>query len=856
MIKILFIPKPLPEESPTSMLKRMAVRHGCRLRSDLHALFGKSSNYRSIFTRTHPIVQHIARQAGMDGESFLDGFYEPIGPSPTSPPLKIYGLVVKANVIRKRSAAYCSECGEGSHEYFIKDLIFSVYCPYHMRKYLAKCPHCNSDLHWTNLLTGGCECKEVLVSPPCRAEDANIEKKLLSLFRSGDSDQYMKFEKHLLLLGYRRKSRSDCQATRTIIALALALLENEKEVILNILREFRQLYPEVPARIICAKLAQIPSPQFQGWVKDFLREQWHENGYLEEITFAEPVAPFSLSCSQIRAWQKLGIHQWKILLRQTNLKPHNYRYSWSQAQSLAEKTLELRLNNGFSQKKKVTGLSVNQLKENLSLTIPAITGLIAEKLLTPIPGCRGTLLFDAAEVESLSTNYISMQRLSASSQISTNRIRNTIKDLYLYNRDFNTRRLCFLVMSVQTGQLIVNWCKKQGRRKKHPLKRPTAILSNDKWNQTGVWLSAQDAGRSLCVNASTIRHLIRIGLIPFRLRDKNNYLINENAIESFRLEYIGLTEASNLLHWPISLTREKLKEVGIIPISGLDSIKKRPYYFSRQQIATYSIQLEKLRKENGAGYTITEVRQRLFLSLPAVLSMVRVGIMKFTDPTHLAIQKKCVDEFYDIYATLPMVATWLNIPPSCVYKALVKYGIEPISDIPPTSQCIYSIDDIAQHFSVPARPTATSMKTNKKMEIVRVSLFRKKYDCSAVAFGKLFVKSGFVKTIEAYGPAYLLAEDAKKIADILDEYLTFPHVVKYFGSQTYPRKLILSNKLAIARPLLPYSNLPMIAKKVLRDYSLLKPLAQTPPNLGDTLQRNKNISCITPHLTNTISHRN
>jgi DNA-binding transcriptional MerR regulator len=820
MIKILFIPKPLPEESPTSLLKRMAIRHGCRIRSDLQALFGKSTDYRSILSRTHPIVQSVAKKVGENADSFLDGFYEPIGPLSTHPPLKISGLVVRSSMIRKKSAAYCSECGEGSHEYFIKDLGLAIYCPYHMRKYLAKCPHCKAKLHWTALLTGDCACNQRVISPACPPEEASIENKLLHLFREGDADQFRKFEKYLFLLGYQKNDKSECPATRTLVALAFALLEDDKKATFYNLQKLHSLYPEIPKRILCAKLCLIPPFLIQELLKDFLRQNFKALGFQKTVTTPKPLTPFSLSRAQIRAWQKLGDHHWKLIKHAANTTPHNTRFTWKQAKRISEKALELKLRNGFSQKKFVSGLSINYLKTELLLTGQAIKGLIAEKYLSTIRGSGSTSLFALEEVKIFSTKYISIRRLSACSQISAVRIRTAIRHLDLSGRDFNNRRLCLQVMSIATGQLIIDWCKNHQQQKNRPPTRLNSSLPKYHANQSGVWLSTKEAGQLLSINKPTIRYLIRIGALTHCLRSSNGYgyVINKEEVERFRSEYISLTETSNLLHWPVSITRETLKDSGIIPITGLESDEKRPYYFLRQQIVEHATKVEKLRKEHGAAYTISETQQQLCLTLPVILHITNSGILKFSDLTNRTIQKKCVDEFYDNYAPLPVVANWLNIPANCVYRALTRYGIKPIFDHQHNYTRIYLIDDIAKHFPVPTRPNSAITATNKELKIVKVSLLRKTYEFPRVAFGMLFTRSGFTRTIEIYGPAYLLAEDAKKISDVLDQYLLLSQTVKYFGSQQFTRKLILANKLTIARPLYPYSDHPMIEKKSLQDY--------------------------------------
>jgi excisionase family DNA binding protein len=826
MINILFFPKPLPEESPTSLLKRMAIRHGCRFKSDIQALLGKADRYRSIINRTHPIIQSIAKKAGKDAESFLCGFYEPIGPLTKSPPLKISGLVVRSSMVRKTSAAFCSECGEGTHEYFIKDLTLSVYCPYHFRKYLARCPHCNAYLYWTALLTGACICRRPIISPLCSPEDARIENKLLSLFRAGDAGQLKKFEEYLFLLGYQKKDKSECRATRTVAAMAFALLESDQESILYNLHELKSLYPEIPKRVICAKLALIPYHKIRRCVLHFLRQDGKEMGYQKKIPTLKTLTPFSLSKTQICAWQKLADHHWKILNRIANIEPHNSRYTWMQARILAERILHLKHHNGFSQKQKFSGLGVSDLQRELFLTPKVIKGLVSEKILTPIRGTRDTSLFDPSEVKIFLTKYTSIHHLSAGSQISTNRIRYAIRRLDLSKSDFNNRNLRLHVATVQTGRLIVDWCKNDELHKHGGHPQISSIQPRDKSNQTGVWLSTKEAGQSLGVSVYVIRHLIREGIITCYLRTKNGggYIIKKDEVMRFKSKYISLTEISTLLRYPVTITRKVLDAAGIAPATGLDFDKHRPYYYLRRKIIKHAATVEKQRTEQGAFYTITETCQQLSLSAQTVLRLTRSGILKFKDPINRTIQKKCVDAFYGSYATLIIIANWLNIPARCTYQALARFGVMPISDIRLNSTRIYLIDDIAQHFSVPPRPNSASARLKKVLNIVSTSLLRKKYELPPVLFGKLFISSGFVRTIQAYGPAFLLADDALKICGILDEYLTFSQADIYLGARQLTRSLVMSNKLSIAHPLRPYSDHPMIEKNLLRNYALINPL--------------------------------
>ncbi|WP_338514668.1 TniQ family protein [Pseudomonas poae] len=824
MSKILFLPAPLPEESPTSVLRRMAIRHGCTVRTDLKDLFGEANFYRPILARTHPIIQAIATQSGWNAERFLSGFYEPVGPLPIAPPLKIGGQVVRAEMVRKERSAFCSECWATGQEYFIKDLRLAVYCPYHLRLYLDKCPHCGTDLSWCNLLSGRCRCKELPTSPQCMPEDAIIERKLLNLFRQGDCGQFSKFEEYLLLLEFLKKDQHECSAVRTLVMIALALLDRDRKAVMYNLEKLHELYPDVPKRIICAKLSLIPAEQYQGCIKTFLCQKATSDNVQRDLT-QKPLSSFSLTGRQIRAWQNLNPHQWKKARQTFNNLPPTGRFHWKEVQTMNAHILQLKLKNGFSQKKYIAGITFGELKRTLMISTPGLREAINEILLHPIRRQKNSILFDSADVENFSQKYISTQKLSANTLIPVHKIHRALRYLEARNSEFRNQRLCLHVMSIETSKAVIEWCTPHPKKYQ---KRDASWFGLPRHDplQSGAWLNSSAAAKFLGVGPPQIGYFIAGGLISASVGgSKNNaYLIEEKTLVQFKLNYISVTEAAQLLGLTLHSSSTVLKQAGIAPVTGPGVDRNPSYHFLRSQVLKLRTTDETF-EANASGITNYEASRQLHLPPALIMKLIHAKALDLADTTNRLkklLKKKSVDEFYDHYTTELIIAQWLNIPIRCVVRTLSRFGINPLPEATSTSfkTQIYKIDDVAAVFSLPCRPNSNGYKSGRALLLEKVSTVRKRHQLAAVPFFRLFIASGFVNAIGNNQPIYLLEGDIQKISLIMEKYCITSQANKYLGHPNLAHNLIRTKKLSVAHPLLPYTDYPMVERAALQDYAV------------------------------------
>ena len=826
MSKLLFIPCGLPEESPTSLLMRMAIRHGCRLPSDLQNLFGSTCLNGALISRSHPIIQSIATRAGAAGESFSSGFYESMGTLSHTPPLKIAGFVVSAGMIRKNGAAFCSECWSSDHEHYIKDLKLARYCPYHLRKYLTHCPHCHIKLYWHTPLAGTCRCKYELISPPCLPNEAANEQKLLAIFRTGATGSFEQLVKNLKHLGYPLELDTLCPINRCLLSMAFALIEDNMVALLNELRILHCFYPDVPKKNICAKIAKISHAKIRECMRTFLRNNSQERPE-ENISPLQPLPPFYLSHSQISAWLGLSRNQAKMAWKSCDIKSRKTEYTWNQAQAISQQVLKIRLSNGFKKKKlSVSGITTKELQQKLLLSAAMIKGAVQDRLFTPLMGSDRRVRFALDEVEYFSEKFMSIQLLSAQSQTTTSQIREALKRLKIPQLECENRTLRQNLIKATACSSIIEWAS-TANQKRSKAASIRFSLSLHTPNTTETWMPTTAAAEFLGKCESVVRHLIKAGLLPDvrRKLKGGGYLINILTLKKFKDQYFSASEVGALLGCNPAATTKILSRLDISPITGpgLDDNPSR--FYSRKKVLKYASAGKRQQQKKSMGYTVSETRKKLHISNSMISNMIKTGLLKpITQKlqTCRLISKICVDKFYKHYAKPSTVADWLKIPLShgCLYKVLNRFGISPVTGPPIDSSKarLYLINDIAKHFSIPIHTKSHNARRADKSPLVSTSNLAKKHNINAGSFRTLFLTSGYVDSIRVGSTTYLTHKDASKIESILKTHYTCAQASRYLGHEA--TNLLKSNQLEPAYPLKDYWDHPMINKVKLHNYAI------------------------------------
>ncbi|MNM79550.1 Helix-turn-helix domain protein [compost metagenome] len=761
----------------------------------------------------------------------MSAFYEPIGPLSDAPPLKIAGLVVRGDMIRKNGAAFCSECWHAGHEHYIKDLKLARYCPYHFRRYLTHCPNCHINLCWHAPLYRHCRCKYELISPPCLPNEAAIEQKLLDIFRAKDTERFNQLVKYLQQLGYRRNFDTSCPVDRCLLSMAFALLDEDMMAVLDGLRRLHIFYPDVPKRIILAKIALIRQPKLRSCARIFLSHN-PDNCFREETHIPQPIPHFTVSQPQIGAWLKLPQHHWKTVWKFCEFESNKGRYSWEKAQIIAEHVLRIKLRSGFKKKKtSVHGITTKELQHKLLLSAGVIKGAVKEGLLTPISGWDRKVFFAFEKVKQFSENFVSIQLLSTQSNIPTQQIHNAIKRLKIPDLEFENRTLRRQLISTQTSRAIIEWDNTNSQRRKR--KNSSSPLSSSLPRYTPppaeAWLSTSATAELLGVCDNVVRRLIKAGLLHDARRKSKGagYLININAINEFKTQHVSTTEAATLLNCNRQVASKVLASLGVSPITGPGVDDNPVNFYYRRNVLDHVCTVRQLRRENNMGYTILETQRILNISTPTISTMVRTGLFKLVDrklPGNRLIKKNYVDKFYENYAKPSTIAKWLKIPHAqcCLQKILNRFDIHPISgpSVDASQSTIYAIDDIAKIFHIPIHTEKYNSKCKPNTPFIRVSTLWKKYDIGGNSFGQMFLTSGFVDPIRVGATTYLTHSDASKVESILDKYCTCAQANRYLKHPQLATNLVTKNRIDSVYPLKGYWDHPMILKAQLKDYAI------------------------------------
>jgi hypothetical protein len=826
MSNILFIPQPLPEESPTSMLKRMAIKHGCVCNSDYQHLFGDAWYHSIPLSQSHPVIQHIARQAGVAGADFLSGFYKRIGILEQSPPLSIAGITVEADMIRRRTVAYCSECWREGHEHFIKDFKLACYCPYHNREYLTQCPNCRRGLHWSVPLVEKCGCDYLLISPTCSWDEAENERNLLSIFRAGATEEFQHLMSVLRKLEYPLGRDTKCPTDRCLQSIAFCIMKDNMLGLMTHLRVLEFYYPEIPKRILAAKLARFNDVKVRACVYEFLKSKTAQTP--EHIAQnLQSVGDFYLTRAQIMVWLKIKENQWStavdaIQIVDTRLR--HTRYSWKEAQTIAAKMLSIKLKNGFKKTKKtIDGLFKKDFQKKFILHKGVVKSLIDENFLTKKWDMH-KIYFDSHDVEKFSENLISIQLLSAQNQISEKDIRMAISQVQPPSLGFSNPYLNAQLLNIQSSESIIEWCKRNVQPGRVSPKCPRHSLRRYVPKEGEVWLPTALAARYLGFKFQTIRFLVNQGILKNVRRQGlgGGSHIKRTVLDEFNKQYVGVTEAGKILGCGRTKASTTLRSMGIESITTPEPNKYSAAFYPRDKVLACATATRRIIRERKIAYTVAETCRKLKVTESVVFCLIKTGLLNFADSAHQCyglINRSDVDTFNKRFANTTTVARWLNVSITCVFRILNQLSIMPVSGPPVDTSCqrYYAISDIKKYFNISLRKKRSNQ--NQKVCLVKASDLSKKYDISPKTFGRLFLHSGFTTPIKIRYIIYLIQSDVKKIERILNKYCTYTQGDRYLDERKCTRHLLKTKKIKAYYPLKGYCDYVMIKKSELHEYT-------------------------------------
>lgn len=829
MIKFLFLPAPLPEESPSSMLRRMALRHGCSSISDFTQLIGARYPCSAVINRSHLIVQRITEQAGPAAAEFLSGLYEDIGALPSLPPLKIAGFIFVGDLIRRSKNAFCSECWSTGKEYYFKDLKLFSSCPIHYRQYLSSCPACGARLTWFSGLDGNCACGAVLTSPPCNPEQNEVERKLLEILRSGNADTLDRFLDILRHLGYRLQNDTPCPLNRSLLELGCAILNRNATKIVQHLFTLAKLFPHVPPKIISATMAGLTDPVIRGCAASFLKSSLAAAPARQFECQLATAASFSLSMKQLRAWLAIKPSEWKFIKSSAGIKDRTSKYSWEQANIISQVVLNHKLDNR-SNKKKIRaeheGITLHEIQQKLMISLHGIRELIKTNNLNPVMNDHQKYVFNDEDIKEFSLKYVSIRRLSAESGFSTSKIRLAIRRLDLPALSYSDCTTRFQMVPTDTCDRILYWCSKEILKK--PLSPRKKYKATDLLTHGTNWLTKFEAGQRIGLCPSRLHCLMKHNFFSYRkFTPGQKIYVDAFSLAEFNSRYINATEARNILGCGIKAVRCTLKNLGIPATICPTNRNGGIYLYPREELLRYALTVKLKNHDRTQGYTIKEACRKLHtdhVTISTLIKNEKLPLIKRIISTPKLIEKEAIDSFYDTYAKQTTISHWLGIPRSYACRFLCELGISPVSGPSVNSARIplFEISDInlklGTHYSTSGPQAAAP-------SLFSISQILSKYQISGNDFNRNFLRTKFVKAFKTSKKTFLLKDDYLKIERILDAHLTIPQATRYLGIKCH--RLVKAGQFKLSYPINDRIDLPMLSKSDLVIYAAKYDLNKT-----------------------------
>jgi len=525
-----YIPAPYPNESPSSLLRRIAWNNGFKTiprfckRTNLTPAFGlllQQSSFHSLLQQEHAEINYLP--ALYKELSFKRGHLIDIG-----------NCEVPAAQLNCLASGICTECLNTGWEHKIKDLRFMECCPIHLCRYLFLCPNCRikfTPLTQLSTVCGACgACLSCEIVTP---ETAELELTLLAILEKKDQAILDNFFHALKKL----RCRAKIYTSQTSRILALCSMDIALGDIISAYHRLNDniLYPEslscrlITAQLLYASRTPIP-PTTIAKLKSLQRVN---NGAIPGITFTTQELRTALGIPH-ELWAKDTFAKFK--------KSTRGRFT-------ANEIVEIHNlhQTEFRNKTSEFAVSVNAAQARRLLDIPRrlVTKLhrlgYLQKLYTDklIP-----IRITQRSLESLNNEYISIWAISKLLKIEIAAIQNaTIEsggsylDLHEKNAPYLIKRSSLDIVQEHLSQALISNEKTKGKHS-NALELPTTYSP-----KKVELITLKEACRRLNCEKTELLALIRCGILK-SYGARNRHMLNPADISTIKRKFLTVSQLS------------------------------------------------------------------------------------------------------------------------------------------------------------------------------------------------------------------------------------------------------------------------------------------------------------------------
>ncbi|MCY1192288.1 DNA binding domain, excisionase family [compost metagenome] len=810
MNEFFFVPFPFPEESPTSLIKRFVIKHGCVSPTQFHSLGAPPSNANAQqLSSLGNVPAWIAKIAGVHGDRFLSGFYTPTVIAGSKYHI-VNGVTVKDRMLRWSGTGFCSECWRTGKEHFIKDFRVCMHCPLHDRTYLFTCPTCKLRLHWLNTLTLQCRvCQNEITSPPCNPKEAEPEQTLLNWFRESKQENIDYFERALLLLNYKFPVLGHDENRYTLIA-AIAIVEGDKKALENYLFTLHYHHPHLERRVISAALSRVKTEAARSAVLTFLESDAPPLSLSPiSISALTPLQKQPLSLSRFQLKKLIGLPEklWLIFLREQQSLWRSvgsgHLFSENLILQLLEAAEELKGRNLTPNIEPEKNMTLDVVAQRLRVPLNTIKRLIRENLLdTTTLSNHHNIGMSEAQLHSFTEKYETLDHLSERTNRTKRAIRLAMHTLNISPYTPITFKYLTLIHRHDT-ESIIHYL--EGHKPYHRRNSATGdhLKLVDEQN-LDAYCTFNEASKLLGFTDSSIAALIKNGwFTPHRKRSGGStaiYLLITEVIFA-KHNFLKATDYSKMIGTSVPIATNLVISLGIKPITGPLRDGSSTHIFLRKDIDSL---ISHNTSSTEESMTILEASKYLKLTAKTIISLLKTHDLSSDcdgGQSSLFISKSKATNFATTHVNGITISRWCGIPTTKIGSFLAQKNIFPVHEKQGVaSETIYRVRDLTCIGFVlsKAKTKKTYLKTLISTREVCIKL-----NISSCALTRNFIKTGYIKIIHAQKRRWVSPEDYKKLRGLLKVVCTVGMADARIGLKYYFRELLAKGEIRIASGLPP-----------------------------------------------------
>ncbi|WAB99728.1 TniQ family protein [Pseudomonas putida] len=266
MAQLNFIPYPLPNESPLSVLYRCAHSNGFRNLTELSAACGglhycSLTEALTLNSRTHNFL--LSQCLANEQDALERLFFRAIVKNN-----KIYfhcGKVDLPRLVIRSRLTVCPECIRDGQMNIMHTFEFSAVCPIHAEVYISICPACQKPLNWKRIRDFRCACNFDLRQSPPNYADNTWSKYAYDAYLKGDQTFFDRLE--LVTSSNPFFPSSDRHAD--VLDSCIRMASGNKTAFFHEMHCLQARYPSLHKRLILAPYILINDPTISNYALEY-----------------------------------------------------------------------------------------------------------------------------------------------------------------------------------------------------------------------------------------------------------------------------------------------------------------------------------------------------------------------------------------------------------------------------------------------------------------------------------------------------------------------------------------------------------------------------------------------------------